>query len=455
MPSAMALLKFVAPAFCLVVANSSMSSVDKGFLGQQSTLQLAAMGPAAAAFDSSSYLLTFLNTATLSLLGMAARDGDAERGHRIRSHAMILATGSAFVLAVFLAVAAVPLTRTLGATPAMLPHSVMYLRLRALGAPIERGTSVATSFCLAMKDGTTPLFVTLIGLVANIIGDSLLCRRYGLEGVALASVVASAIGYGYLIYSLVQRRLWPWPLSWPKGVRDILPFLKFAGPVLFAVFLKTMTLANMTAAASSLGTSAAAAHQICITLFFLSAVALGNPFSWAAQAFLPPLLAAGGGARRIGGRPGAGAATRAWPRSLVALTRLLATAFAASLVASALVVVFCRSLGWVATRDARVLHELVRSSAALVPFLALYPVLLTLEGALYSAQQQGSVLVLSFVFWWTSTAALRMLREFGMLNLSTVWLSTGVACGAATLITAGLAARAMYPKAKAAIKEVL
>ncbi|CAE8652911.1 unnamed protein product, partial [Polarella glacialis] len=148
-PSLAALAGFVGPATCLVIANSSMSSVDKAFLGWQSTLQLASMGPAAAAFDSSSFLLTFLNTATLSLLGMAA--GDPERCRQIRSHAILLATTSGLFLGCGLFTFATQLTSSLGATANMLPFSVLYLRIRALGAFIERGTSVSTSFCLSAK----------------------------------------------------------------------------------------------------------------------------------------------------------------------------------------------------------------------------------------------------------------------------------------------------------------
>ncbi|CAE7802819.1 Tret1, partial [Symbiodinium sp. CCMP2456] len=220
--------RFVAPSCCVVIANSSMTSVDKAFLGRSSSLQLAAMGPAASVFDSSSFLLTFLNTATLSLLGMSA--GDPAKLRTIRSHAIFLATASGILLGGFLCVFATPLTRLLGANSAMLPFSVAYLQIRALGTPVERGTSVATSFCLAGKDGTTPLFVTLVGLVANVVGDWLLCPKYGLAGVAGASVLASALGYGYLVTALIQAERWPRPFAWPRKARHMLPFLRFAGP---------------------------------------------------------------------------------------------------------------------------------------------------------------------------------------------------------------------------------
>lgn len=288
-PTTGEIARFVVPSFCLVVANSSMTTVDKAFLGRSSSLQLAAMGPAASVFDSASLVLTFLNTATLSLLGMSA--GDPEKLQKIRSHAIFLATSAGLFLTLFLFVLAGPLTRLMGATTAMLPLSMIYLQIRAIGAPIERGTSVATSFCLAAKDGATPLMVTLVGMVINVIADGLLSPKYGLAGVAGASVIASAIGYIYLIFALVKSGRWPHPFIWPRNFRSISRFLQFAGPVLLAVFLKMLVLANMTTAACSLGTTAAAAHQLFQTLFLLSAVAIGNPFSWAAQAFIPPILA--------------------------------------------------------------------------------------------------------------------------------------------------------------------
>lgn len=289
-PTVGEITRFVVPSCCLVIANSSMTTVDKAFLGRSSSLQLAAMGPAASVFDSASLVLTFLNTATLSLLGMSA--GDPEQLRKIRSHAIFLATSSGLFLTVFLCALAGPLTRLMGATGGMLPLSMIYLQIRAIGAPIERGTSVATSFCLAAKDGATPLMVTLVSMVINVIADGLMSPRYGLAGVAGASVVASSIGYAYLILALVRSERWPRPFSWPRNFRAISRFLRFAGPVLLAVFLKMLVLANMTTAACSFGTTVAAAHQLFQTLFLLSAVAIGNPFSWAAQAFIPPILAA-------------------------------------------------------------------------------------------------------------------------------------------------------------------
>ncbi|CAK9024258.1 Protein DETOXIFICATION 46 [Durusdinium trenchii] len=436
-PSTAEIAKFVVPSFCLVVANSSMTTVDKAFLGQSSSLQLAAMGPAASVFDSASLVLTFLNTATLSLLGMTK---SPRQLRKIRSHAIFLATSSGLILTGSLVTFAGPLTRFMGATNAMLPLSVAYLQIRALGAAIERGTSVATSFCLAAKDGATPLIVTLVGLLVNVLGDALLCPKYGLAGVAAASVLAAACGYGYFIRSLWKSQRWPQPFIWPRNFRSISRFLQFAGPVLLAVFLKMLVLANMTTAACSFGTTSAATHQLFQTLFLLSAVAIGNPFSWAAQAFLPPILTA------VCVEQEPGPSSR---KSFQTLRKLLCNALILSVTASVSVVIFCHKLGWILSSDPDVLRDMARTSLALVPFLSLYPVLLTLEGALYGAQERSTVLWLSILFWWTSSTAIGIMQFFGTLSLCNMWLTVGISCGLTTLVTAILTFRALLvPKCK-------
>lgn len=426
---------FVMPAFCLVVANTSMSAVDKLFIGRHSSLELAALGPAATAFDSTSFLLTFLNTATLSLIGLARESADPDAVRVVKSHALILAQCAALVLGLGLMLTAAPLCRLLGASPEMLPHSVVYLRVRALGAPIERACSVATTFCLASKDGATPLAVTLVGLSVNVLLDALLCRRFGSAGVAVASVVASLAGFGYLVRRLRLKRRWPSPLAWPRGLQDVAPFSRFAGPVLLAVLFKTLVFADMTIAASSLATASAATHQVFITLFYLSAVAFGNPFSWAAQAFLPPLLAAD--ERQRGAASGAAASTPP------ALRGLLGSALLAAIVASAVVILMCKNLGSIFSHDPAMLGELAGSSWVLMPFLVSYTIFLTLEGALYSAQRRVAVLGVNFLFAAFSSITMGSLRMSGQLSLRTIWLGSGSACTLATLVAAAITAAAL------------
>jgi len=202
---------FVVPTYALVVTNLILTALDKGFIGRVSSLQLAALGPATTIFDSSSYLLTFLNTATLTLLGSAQ---ESQR-NALRSHAAIFGALSGLGLGILLYATARPAVILFGANDAMLPHSVRYLQIRAVGSMVDRVGSISTQFWLAEKNGLTPLLATLIAAVVNAGGDYLLCEKYGVAGAAFATVAASVVSASFLIWRLRQRGLWPNPLEWP------------------------------------------------------------------------------------------------------------------------------------------------------------------------------------------------------------------------------------------------
>lgn len=426
-------LRFIIPGFCTVVASASMSSVDKSFIGRRSTLELAALGPASTAFDSTSYLMSFLNTATLSLLAGAC---DTKAARRVRSHALVLAASSATFLAVALSACAPSIVIALGASSEMIVPGASYLRLRSIGLPAERLISIATAFCFAKKDSTTPFLLTVVCLISNIVGDYILCPGYGADGVALASVFAAVTGLSFLAIFMHHRGLWPRPLEWPTGWNDVLCFGKFAGPVFASLVLKSAVLADMTKRSSLLGIESAAAHQVLSTLFLLSAVALGNPFSWAMQAFLPPLLKKQSQDIPRTRCPGQGRISSA---ELV-FGRLLKAAIICALLASLTVVYCCKRFGWLFCRDAAVLGELSQVSIQAVPFLTLYPMLLMLEGALYSTQREGAVFLMSLAFVFVSRGTLHLVGDSGLGQL---WLANGLACLITTLGGLGCAVRAL------------
>lgn len=426
-------LRFIVPGFCTVVASASMSSVDKAFVGQRSTLELAALGPSSTAFDSTSYLLSFLNTATLSLLAGAC---DSKAARRVRSHALVLAASSATFLAVALCAFAQSIVTVLGASPDMMLPAVSYLRLRSIGLPVERLISIATAFCFAKKDTTTPFLLTIVCLIGNIAGDCILCPRYGADGVALASVFAAIVGFIFLVVLLHRRGLWPRPLELPTTWNDVLCFGRFAGPVFASLVLKSAVLADMTKRASVLGIRAAAAHQVLSTLFLLSAVALGNPFSWAMQAFLPPLLQRQSEDIPRSWCPG----QRRTSSAELVFGRLLKAASVCAFLASLTVVYCCKHLGWLFCRDAAVLRELSQVSIQAVPFLTLYPILLMLEGALYSTRREGAVFLMSLAFVIMSRGTLHLV---GDSCLGQLWLVNGLACLVTMLAGLGCVTRAL------------
>eukprot|EP00448_Togula_jolla_P003632 CAMPEP_0170614762 /NCGR_PEP_ID=MMETSP0224-20130122/24977_1 /TAXON_ID=285029 /ORGANISM="Togula jolla, Strain CCCM 725" /LENGTH=844 /DNA_ID=CAMNT_0010940449 /DNA_START=154 /DNA_END=2684 /DNA_ORIENTATION=- len=429
------MVRFVAPAFCLVAANQAMTAVDKAFVGRISSLQLAAMGSAATSFDCISYLTTFVNTAGLSLLGVALARGNMEDANKVRSHSLLFAVSLGSILGLVLIGLAPLVCRVLGGAPPgpMQSYAVAYLSIRAVGVPVERMVSIGTTFCLAGKDGTTPLLVTAVGSLANVAFDWYFCTSYPQHAAAAsagASVLAASVSATFLVQRLRSRGWWPKPFVWPR-LSDFKPYLAFAGPVFLLLAAKSFTFTQLTAYASGVGTSVAAAHQIYVSLLFLTAVAVGTPLSWAAQSFLPGAFVQGKDANREHGG------------AMTCLRALLIVAMGCSLVAG-LGAFFCLEVGpRIFTRDAGVLAELtaLRSSLPLLAFVLLYPIFLALEGTLVAARRLVPALLASAVLLASNTVLLVVFATTGRLTLSTLWGSSALSLLVATCCSAVIAVR--------------
>lgn len=436
---AVQIAKFVLPACGLVAANQLMTAVDKGFVGRISSLQLAAMGSAATSFDCVSYVTTFINTGCLSLLGVALAMGDESEVNKVRSHALVFAGGLGSILGTLLILFAAPVCRVMGGAPpgAMLNAAMGYLILRALAAPIERLISVGTTFCLAAKDGATPLLVTALGAIANFFFDWFFCTQYPghAAGAAAASSLAAALlSLIYLLCELRRSKRWPRPWVWP-GRADLGPFVAFAGPVFLLLIVKSITFTQMTAYASGLGARIAAAHQIYVSLFFLTAVAVGTPLSWAAQTFMPGYF--------VTKDQEANAANRRDQGPRFCLRALLTVATSCAAFAS-IAVWLALGLGpSLFTTDPRVVAVLQAPSSTipLIIFVSVYPIFLALEGTLIAARQLRLPLVLSSMLLGCNALMFHMLRGWGLLNLGTLWTTSATSLVLTTASSALVTAR--------------
>mmetsp|Transcript_52823 Transcript_52823/g.114164 ORF Transcript_52823/g.114164 Transcript_52823/m.114164 type:complete len:526 (+) Transcript_52823:49-1626(+) len=408
------LMLFVGPAYALVVTNMILTAVDKAFVGRISSVQLAALGPAAAVFDCCSYLLTFLNTATLSLLGSSPSNEKS----RVRSHALIFSVALGAMLGALMLLQASPAVRLVGASQQMLPYSILYLQIRALGSPIDRMGSVATQFCLAEKDGITPMLATLIAAVFNAVGDYLLCPRYGLGGAAIATVAASATSLVFIVYRLRLKGLWP-ALTLP-GLEDLKPFTSFAGLVFLILLLKITSFTVMTGSATVLGTAPAAAHQVLVSVLFVAGIAFGQPLSWAAQSFLP-------GATKQPER-------RRTEGALVAVSLVF-------MCLGILVAGLLASNPSIFTQDLPVLREVRKAAAPCVAFSALYVAFLALEGVAIAKQRLRACVVIATAVAGGGVLAIWTLRVKGLLTLASLWTSQAALLALGTATAAIVACR--------------
>ncbi|CAK0843893.1 unnamed protein product [Prorocentrum cordatum] len=388
----------LAAALAELAAIEAETALDKAFVGRVSSLQLAALGPASAAIDCSSYVLTFLNTATLSMLG----SGPASDHNKIRSHALAFTVVLGALQGLLLFVAASRVVRLLGAAGGMLPLSALYLQIRAVGASVDRLGSVSTQFFLARKDGVTPMLATLIAAVFNAGGDFVLCPRYGVGGAAVATVAATSVSTVFIVRRLWTRRVWPRPFEAPT-LRDFGPFLTFAGPIFCILLMKIALFALMTVYASSLGTAPAAAHQILVSVFFVTGVAFGQPLSWAAQTFM---TSPKGHAER----------RRTWRAFLK-----VASAFTC-LSGAAAFCVTCYCSGFF-TQDALVLEAARNGLLSITTFAMLYTLYLAMEGVAIAKKRLNASVIINVALVAAGPLVMGTLHRSGQLTVASLWAS--------------------------------
>lgn len=294
-PSLATLLRFTIPTLGIWLAGPIMSLVDTSVVGLSSDLELAGMGPATNLCDSFLYVFTFLAVATTNLLAGALADGDEEKSQRVVSHALAIALAAGIGVMLLIEVFG---TRMLQATvgadgPLLIPVSLKYTSIRALGAPFVLMSMVAQAALLGAKDSVTPLVVTLAAGLINFVLDVGLVSfgKLGISGAAAATVTAEVVGTTVLLRALKRsqgpNRLYPFiSLS---SFKDVTKFFSFAGPVFFALFGKTVCYTSLGVAAQMMGTVPLAAHQVMLRVFFFFTT-FGDSLSTTAQAFLPGFL---------------------------------------------------------------------------------------------------------------------------------------------------------------------
>lgn len=178
-----------------------------------------------------------------------------------------------------------------GARGDVVPLAVSYASVRALGVPFDLMYRVANAGLLSTQDSKTGFKVVLLSSVLNGIGDALVCPTLGLYGAALTTIAAQITGCTIVLVTLRRRQLLR-KLQLPT-LSDSFAFLAFSLPICGTLALKVATVQFLSAAATSRGVVAAAAHQITKSLFWVFGLLASESLSSTAQAFLPRALQSG------------------------------------------------------------------------------------------------------------------------------------------------------------------
>jgi putative MATE family efflux protein len=290
------------PMIIGMVMLMTFGLVDTFFIGMLGTDELAAIS------------FTFPVTFTVISLNIGLGIGTSAviarfLGAGQHSQAKDTATGAltlAFVLAVVLALAGVlsikPIFTLLGASDELIVHIRDYMLVWYLAGVFLAMPMVGNSVLRAAGDTKTPSYIMAFGGFVNALLDPLLIFGWGpvpalgIQGAAIATLIAWAIGLFYILYLLAVKRklMTPRLLSWQELKNSTGGILKIGLPAAGANMLTPISAGILTAIVAGYGSAAVAAWGVggrlesiaCIVVLSLSMS-------------LPPLISQNFGANNI------------------------------------------------------------------------------------------------------------------------------------------------------------
>ncbi|KAK9108949.1 hypothetical protein Sjap_017009 [Stephania japonica] len=283
---------FAGPAVGLWICGPLMSLIDTAVIGQGSSIELAALGPATVVCDYGSYVFMFLSIATSNMVATSlAREDKNDVQHKI---SILLFVGLAcgvgmLVLTKFFG----PHVLTAFTGPKnlhMVPAANTYVQIRGLAWPALLLGWVAQSASLGMKDSWGPLKALVVASAINGIGDVVLCcfLGYGIAGAAWATMVSQVVASFMMMKNLNKIGFNAFSVSIPSP-NELLQIFELAAPVFITMISKVAFYSFLTYFATAMGTITVAAHQVMIQVYCMCTV-WGEPLSQTAQSFMPELL---------------------------------------------------------------------------------------------------------------------------------------------------------------------
>ncbi|MDT7723532.1 MAG: hypothetical protein QOI21_108 [Actinomycetota bacterium] len=294
------ILGLAVPALGVLAAEPLYVLVDTAVVGHLGAVPLAGLALGGVVLTQVSSQLTFLSYGTTSRT--ARLHGAGRRADAVREG--VQATWLAIVVGLVVLVAgqllAEPIARALSGDAEITAAAVSWLRIALFGAPLILITMAGNGWMRGVQDAARPLRYVLAGngISAVLCPVLVYAAGWGLEGSAMANVVAQVISAGMFLAALVREKV-PLAPDWALmraqlGLGRDLVIRSLGFQVCFV---------SAAAVAARTSTEALGAHQIVLQLWVFLALVLDS-VAIAAQSLVGAALGAGSSrqARGIAGQ---------------------------------------------------------------------------------------------------------------------------------------------------------
>ncbi len=203
------IIKTAVPSMLNMAVVPIVNSVDTFWVGRLGiALALAGQSAANQAFFTLYFLVSFLPTITAPLVATAVGSGDHEEAqNRVCESLFLCNVLGAMGTIMLVGFPQTSLSLVLSKDAAAMQYAIPYLRFRALSMIPALISATGFSAYRGLLNTMTPLRVSLITNLVNLIADPLLIKGFGVSGAAIAT--AGAEGLSGLIYIrlLIRRKL--------------------------------------------------------------------------------------------------------------------------------------------------------------------------------------------------------------------------------------------------------
>ncbi|QHO92051.1 MATE family efflux transporter [Actinomyces sp. 432] len=283
-------LSLALPALGALVAEPLFVLIDSAMVGHLGAGSLAGLSLASTLLTTIVGLFVFLAYATTATTSRRFGAGDRVGGLRAGIDGAWLAVLLGLVAALLLAVGAPWAVGAMGADGAVADAAVAYLRASAPGLPGMLVVYAATGTLRGLLDTRTPFVVATAGAVGNVAVNATLLYgvRMGIAGSGLGTAIAqTAMAVALLVPVIRAARAAGVPTS-PRAA-GLRASLGTGAPLLVRTLSLRAAILATVWAATALGATALAAHQVVNALWNFTAFAL-DALAIAAQALVGTAL---------------------------------------------------------------------------------------------------------------------------------------------------------------------
>lgn len=298
------ILALAVPALGALVAQPLFVLVDAAIVGTLGTAQLAGLGAAATIVGLVLGLCIFLAYATTASVARRLGEGRWAEALGEGVEGMALGLGLGVLVGIATVVLAEPVVHAFGASDAVAPYAVTYLRVVALGFPAALLAMAGVGVLRGLQDTRTTLLVTLLVVVVNTVLalTFVLALGWGVAGSASATAIAEWVqGIAYVVVVARVARSRGVPLR-PSGI-GMLAAARTGVPLFWRTVVLRIVFLVAAAVAARLGDADLAAFHVSFQVWLLLALA-SDALAIAGMALLGRYLGAGdaAGARHVTAR---------------------------------------------------------------------------------------------------------------------------------------------------------